>query len=114
MPDPAARRLDLLARYPGYCTVADVARMHGCGRANIRHFKDRIRHIEVEGMTLYERASAMHHASIYSKNPGLIGRVGVVGIDVHRLQRICEHYYRCQLDAAPPELLKLAKRLARL
>lgn len=110
----ASQRRALLARYPDYCTVADVARMHGCDKRNVRHFDARIKHIVVNGMRLYDRQSAMLHASVYSKDPGLVGRLGVVGTDVQRLQRICEHYYRCQYDCAPPELLKLAKRIARL
>lgn len=88
--------------------------MLGCDRRNVRHYLDRIKHIEVDGMTLYDRRSAMQCASVYSKVPARIGRLGVVGINVERLQRICEVYYRTQYDVAPPELLKLAKRLAGL
>lgn len=111
---PANRRLALLKLYPDYCTVADVARMHGCDKRNVRHFVGRIKNIVVDGMMLFERRSAVQHASVYAKDPGLVGRLGVVGNDVQRLQRICEHYYRCQFDAGPPELVKLAKRIARL
>lgn len=111
---PGAKRLALLAQYPEYCTVTDVARMLACNKRNVRHYLARIKHIEVDGMLLFDRRAAMQVASVYTKNPNAISRMGVTGVDVERLQKICEHYYRCQYDAAPRPLLKLAKRLAGL
>lgn len=88
--------------------------MLGTTRRNVRHYLDRIKHIEVDGMLLFERQSAMQCAAVYSKNHARVGRMGVVGVNVQRLQRICEVYYRTQYDVAPPELLRLAKKLAGL
>jgi hypothetical protein len=89
-----------------------VAKALGCTKANVRHRAKGIKHVVIDGMTLYDRASVTRCASLYSKDFSRVNRMGVVGINVERLQRICEVYYRTQYDAAPPELLKLAKRLA--
>lgn len=102
----------LLKQHPDCCTVVDVARMLGCSRRNVRHYHDKIKHQTIDGMTLYNRQSAMQVAAVYSRNPNAVNRLGVVGRNVERLQRICEVYYRTQYDVAPPDMLKLAKRLA--
>lgn len=110
---PVARRLKLLQEYPDYCSAIDVARMLGITPSGTKRHKQYIKHIEVEGMTLYHRASATHYASTFTK-ANTISRMCVTGIEVERLQKICEVYYRTQYDAATPELLALAKRLAKL
>ena len=111
---PAELRLKLLAEHPDCFTVSDVARWLGCVKRNVRHHAQHIPHTIVEGMTLFNRQAARQYASTHTRDPSAIGRLGVAGINVERLQRICAHYYRCQYDAAPPELLRLAKRLAGL
>ena len=110
----ATRRLRLLREYPEYCTASDVARALKITRGGVRHHASKIKHIEVDGMTLYHRAALGSYVATFVKNNDAVSRRIVRGIDVERLQRICECYYRTQYDTADPELLRLAKRLADL
>lgn len=108
-----ARRLRLLQKYPDYCTAIDVARMLGITPTGTKRHKHQIKHIEEDGITLYHRASATHYASKFTKS-NTVSRLAVTGIDVERLQKICEGYYKTHLDHGAPELVALAKRLAKL
>lgn len=111
---PAQLRQKLLAEHPEYCTTADVARMLGCDKRNVRHYAKHIPTKTVEGMLLFHRGTAIRFASVHTRELDKIGRLGVTGADVERLRKICEVYYRTQYDIARPEHLKLAKRLAQL
>lgn len=111
--NPVQRREKLLHDHPGYVTAADVGRMLGIHPTGVRHHKHHISHKEVDGVTLYNKLSASHYASKFTK-ANKISRMAVHGGDVERLEKICETFYRTQLDVAPKEVLALAKRLAKL
>jgi hypothetical protein len=111
---PMQHRLRLLREYPEYCTAIDVGRMLDITPRGVRHHKDRIKHIEIEGITLYHRVAAKAFAHTFIKTDSAASRFMVVGIEVERLQKICETYYRSHYDDGPPELLALAKRVAGL
>lgn len=109
-----ARKERLTKDYPDYCTVSEVARVLGMTRGGVKAHKRRIKHIEVDGMTLYHRGALAQYASTFAKANGNTSRLAVVGLDVERLQKICVVYYRRHYDDSPPDLLALAKRLAKL
>src|SRR5262245_22728449 len=108
------KRHRLMSQYPDYCTVTDAATKLGVTKRAVRHHIDSIKTIVVEGWVLYNRKSLGEYAALMKDNSTHISRFRLTGIDVERIQRICETYYRTQLDKAPPELLNLAKRVAKL
>lgn len=109
----ANKRLRLLREYPEYCTSTDVARVLDISSAAIRHHVKHLKTITVEGWLLFHRQSVSLYAATFNKsNTG--SRLSVRGIEVERLQKICEVYYRTQYDSADKHLLELAKRIAKL
>ena len=73
---------------------------------------DRLTTIEVEGIRLYLRSSVIEHTKTLRRmHPS---RLVFSGIDVERIRKICETYYKTQYDIAPPYLLALAKKVGRL
>lgn len=111
--DLTALRVKLLEENPDYCTLVDVARMLGLSRSAVQRYHNE--HLETkteQGIRLYKRDSVRRYAAKRKRmTPSVIA---VKGIDVERLRKVCEVYYRTQYDIAPRHLLKLAKRIAQL
>lgn len=108
-----ARRVRLLRANPDYITVTDVARMLNLTKAGVLAHTRSIKHIVIEGMTLYHRHSAEAYASTFVKRESTT-RIGFRGADVERIREICEGYYRSYYDSGSPDVLKLAKKVAGL
>lgn len=109
----AFKRHRLLREYPDYCTASDVARVLDISPSAVRHHEKRLKTIIVEDWLLFDRQSVALYAATFNKSR-TGSRFTVKGIDVERLQRICEVYYRTQYDSADKHLLELAKRIAKL
>lgn len=77
-----------------------------------RYHDSRVVSIEAYGVKLYELTSVKAYARTRKPAPG--SRMTFSGVSCERIQKICEAYYRTQFDVAPPHLLALAKKVARL
>lgn len=106
------RLAQALEQNPDYVSLADAARILKRGKSTVWEFHSDIESITVDGIRLYKREAVEKRARQRAKVTG--SRITVTGIEVERLRRICEVYYRTQYDIAQPELKRLAKRIARL
>src|SRR5262245_11990007 len=88
----------LLEDYPDYCTIADVARTLKVDKTTVRRYHEQhIESIQVENITLYKKEAVARYAKRRYGAPGRASRLSITGIDVQRMQQICETYYRTQL-----------------
>lgn len=109
------RMASLAEEYPEYCFLAEVAKALGLSKRTVdRCHKHKIKHIEVDGVTMYDRKAVRHYVAVTRFGKGGPSVLRLNGIDVERMRTIAETYYRQNLDTAPPHLLKLAKKVARL
>lgn len=110
-------RAKLREDYPDRITQADVARALMVSSRGVRRHVDRlgeVQWVQIGGRSFrtYDRATVMRYARTRAKIR--ISKCAFQGIEVERLEKICETYVRQNLDIAPPELLALAKRIAKL
>lgn len=97
---------------PDYVTIGDAARILKRSRSTIWEFHNDIESITVYGVRLYRRDALISY--MRTKGAAVGSRIVVTGIEVERLRRICEVYYRQNYDIAEPAMKRLAKRIARL
>lgn len=103
----------LLMMYPDRLSTAQVIQLLGISRRGFRVYHEhRIPYLQIEGIKLFDGAVARAYAKARVRKSK--SSITIKGIEVERLQRICEQYYRQNLDFGPPELLAIAKRIARL
>lgn len=111
------RRDRALEDYPDYCSVVDASRMLGMTKQSVTRHRPHLGTIIVDGVHLYHTETVKKYAKKRRRAVGgalQASRMSFFGIDVERLQTICEVYYRTHLDTAPEYLLALAKKVARL
>lgn len=107
----------LRLEYPNRVSMADAARILQIRPSGIRHHLSRLGDVEwvsIGGRTFrtFDRQKVIQYSK--QRQRIRISRCAFQGIEVERLERICETYYRQNLDIASPELLALAKRIAKL
>lgn len=111
---PTAKRARLLKEYPEYYTVSDAARELRIDKRTVMKIHQKnLKTITVEGWVLYNKISVALYSNSY-KRADTVSRISFGSVECERMRRICETYYRTQLDRAPPELLALAKKVAKL
>jgi hypothetical protein len=119
---PAIRER-LAELYPDWITVSEVARILGVTiRSVVRTHQPRLRHVlitELDGRPLTTPTYIYLASEVKTYNRtrkrALQGTTMTLrGIKIERLQKICERYYRQNLDIGAPELLALAKEIAKL
>lgn len=80
----------------------------------IRRFHDKnLRTKRVDGIVLYYTDEVKKYSKKRLRN-GQVSRLVFTGIEVERLEKICEVYYQTQYDIGQKQLLTLAKRVAKL
>lgn len=109
------RMASLAEEYPDYCFAKEASNILRVTKRTLdRCHAHKIERITVDGVTLYHRASVKAYAHNREHGKGGPTVLRLIGIDVERMRTIAETYYRQNLDTAPPHLLKLAKKVARL
>lgn len=107
-----ARMAQATIENPDYVTLGDAARILKRSRSTVWEFHNDLESITVYGVKLYKRDALVAYMRAKSTAAGSVIRV--TGIEVERLRRICEVYYRQNYDIAEPAMKRLAKRIARL
>lgn len=109
-------RLELLTRHPDHVTLKEAASLLGITRRAVElYHRDSLGTPLVDmGITLYPRDAVIRYAQNRRRRNSRHTAMTFRGIEVERLQRICENYYRRNLDVGDPELVRLAKRVAKL
>lgn len=108
----AQRVKSVQVRFPELCTIAEAANILGVHRSSIKlYYQAEVVRTE-EGIALYSRESLAKLRERKSRRNR--SRIVLTGIDVERMQKICEVFYRTQLDFAERHLLALAKKVAKL
>lgn len=107
-----ARMARALEENPDYVTLGEAARILKRGKNTVYEFHSDLPGMTVYGIRLYLREAVVKRAR--ERNRVFGSRIVVTGINVERLRKICEVYYRTQYDIAPSELKLLAKQIARV
>jgi predicted transcriptional regulator len=111
LPAKVARLKDT---YPDRYTLVDIANALGISKgAVVKYHQHRIPYLQVEGVKLFD-AKVVKAYALSRRRTNAKSRVIFSGVEVERIQRICEKYYRQNLDIAPQELLQLARRVAKI
>jgi hypothetical protein len=92
--------------------VGGAAKIMGVAKTTIYNHYGRYIDKVVDGYQLYRRDVLEAKQASRKRLHG--SRLTITGVNVERVRRICEAYYRTQFDVAPPELKALAKRIAML
>lgn len=104
------RTARLLEQYPNYVTVGGAAKILNCSRTSIYH-STLVPRVE-EGIRLYLKSEVITYGrTLALRHPT---KLQFKGIEVERIMKICEMYYKTQRDVAESHLLSLAKRVAKL
>lgn len=101
-----------LEENPGYVSLGQAAKILKRSKGTVYEYHSDLPGKVVYGVRLYERTAVEKRARDRSRVIG--SRIVVTGINVERLRKICEVYYRTQFDIAPIELKRLAKSIARV
>ena len=104
------RMAALALRFPDCVTVGAAANIAKTSRQTI--YNSDIPFTIEEGLRLYKISDVQSFARNHIRREP--SKLCFKGIEVERLRKICEQYYRMQLDIAEPHLLALAKRTAKL
>lgn len=102
----------VLGDHPDHVSVGGAAEILKLAKSSVTRYHAELLDKTVEGIGLYRRSTLEAYARRRGKRLG--SSLLFTGIDIERIQRICEFYYRTQLDSAPPELKALAKKVAKL
>jgi hypothetical protein len=104
------RMAALALRFPDCVTVGAAANIAKTSRQTI--YNSDIPFTIEEGLRLYKISDVQTYARNHTRREAT--KLIIKGIDVERVRKICETFYRTQLDTAEHHLLALAKRIARL